>query len=188
MAKLRMRDYLTLRVRGAENKKFVFECKDSASETGHSLLVTVEATHAGLVNGNMRFYRPDRMQDGCHTWTSRYPRPVLLRYNDDSDPIGRVAKAHYKDFSWEYASRFPRLRNLIFYDSGKKRLNLFDSVDYVVPRIRRRSRKSSGMSILPYRWASPPTRLSARSAIPTGLSMTAASTGRGGSMTASWRF
>jgi hypothetical protein len=39
------------------NAKHLFECKDSTSDTGHSLLVHVAATHSGIVNGNMRFYR-----------------------------------------------------------------------------------------------------------------------------------
>jgi hypothetical protein len=57
---LHMRNYVTLRVTGAENRKHLFECKDSKSESGHSLYVKTEATHSGIVNGNARFYRPDR--------------------------------------------------------------------------------------------------------------------------------
>jgi hypothetical protein len=138
MPNLRMRDFLTVKVKGAENKKYLFECKDSTSETGHSLYTVVEATHSGIVNGNMRFYRPDRMQDGCHTWTSgTYPRPVLVRHDEDVDPMGRVAKARYLDFSHNYDTKYPNVRKLMFYDSSRNRLNLFDSVDWVMKNLNR---------------------------------------------------
>ncbi len=138
MPHLRMRDFLTVKVKDTENKRYMFECKDSNEESGHSLYTTVEATHAGIVNGNMRFYRPDRMQDGCHTWTSgTYPRPVLVRHDEEVDPLGRVAKAKYLDFSSDYAGRFPNVRKLMFYDSSRNRMSLFDSVDWVVKNLNR---------------------------------------------------
>ena len=132
-----MRDFVTLRVTDSENKKRLFECKDSASETGHRLLVTVAATHAGIVNGNMRFYRPDRMQDSAHTWVpkGRPALPVLVRHDKDSDPLGRVLTARYVDESYKYASAFDRLKNTIFYDSKGSRLDLYRSVDYVLENL-----------------------------------------------------
>ena len=67
--KFRMRDFVTFAIKATEEgKQYLHECKDSTSETGFSLLTWVDATHAGMVNGNMRFYRPDLMQASTHTW------------------------------------------------------------------------------------------------------------------------
>src|ERR1035438_3038287 len=69
MAWIQMRDFWTFRpTEVQENKRNLFECKDSKSDTGSSLLVRVAASHSGIVNGNRRFYRPDRMQESIHTW------------------------------------------------------------------------------------------------------------------------
>jgi len=123
-----MRDYLTLRVTDLRQGM----TDGLEEESRRSLLVTVEATHAGIINGNMRFYRPDRMQEAVHTWTSDYPKPVLLRHDEKSDPVGRVVRARYVDFSWKYAQKYPELKNLIFYDSSSRRMDLFKSVGWIV--------------------------------------------------------
>ncbi len=136
-----MRDYVTLSTRAAENKRYVFECKDSKSESGHSLYIKTEATHAGIITGNLKFYRPDRMQDSCHTWTTKgKPRkPVLLNHDKTGACVGRVHKARYVDMSYQYVSEQPGVKSLVFYDSqSKKRLNLFESVDWVVQNLHAR--------------------------------------------------
>ena len=147
--KFRMRDYVTFSIRATENgKQFLHECKDSKSETGYSLLTWVDATHSALVNGNMRFYRPDMMQAGCHTWTdkARYKKPVLLRHDEDCDPVGRVIEAKYVDDSYKYVGRYANIKNLIFYDSSSsKRVDLFKSVDWVYDTLQRRNRDFSGL-------------------------------------------
>lgn len=137
-----MRDFWTFRPREVlENKRHLFECKDSKSDTGHSLLVRLAATHAGIVNGNRRFYRPDKMQECVHTWmpqatkdgiTLRTPRPVLVGHNEKGDVLGRVLDAKYVDDSWRYAHDFPVVKDFIFYQrDGRKRHNLFDAVDWI---------------------------------------------------------
>ena len=137
--KLAMRDFLTFRPKEIlENKKYLFECTDEKSPTGSSLLVRLEATHAGIVNGNFRFYRPDRMQASTFGWVlpGRPLKPVLVRHNEDSDPLGRVLKATYVDLSYQYAGEYPIIKDTIFYNTdSKKRFNLFDSVNWIVDHL-----------------------------------------------------
>jgi hypothetical protein len=138
-----MNDYFTLNLKEKSgSQKSILDCKDSQSDTGHSLLVHVAATHAGIINGNMRFYRPDKMQEGVHTWlpeytkdgtTLRTARPVLVGHNEKGDVLGRVLEAKYIDESWKYAGEHPKVKEFLFYQrDGKRRHNLFDSVDYVI--------------------------------------------------------
>jgi hypothetical protein len=134
---IKMRDYWTFKpLEVQKDKKHLFECKDAASDTGKSLLVRVAATHAGIVNGNMRFYRPDRMQSDVHTWVPKntYPRPVLIGHNDDGQVLGRVLDAKYVDESYKYKSEHTQIRDCAFYDS-KKKLDLFKSIDWIVENL-----------------------------------------------------
>jgi hypothetical protein len=134
---IKMRDYWTFKpLEVQKDRKHLFECKDSSSDTGKSLLVRVAATHAGIVNGNMRFYRPDRMQHGVHTWVPKntYPRPVLIGHNDNGEVLGRVLDAKYVDESYKYKSEHTQIRDSAFYDS-KKKLDLFKSIDWIVENL-----------------------------------------------------
>lgn len=128
---LRMRDFLTLRVKDADNRLTFTDGKGTAP----SLYVKAEATHAGIVNGNARFYRPDRMQDGAHTWVpkGRPSRPVLLNHKKDGACVGRVVGQRYVDESYKYVG--DGVKGLTFYDSSTKKLNLFKSVDWVVDHL-----------------------------------------------------
>lgn len=121
-----MRDFMTVKVIGSP--KLIFN--DGAG--ADSLYVTVAATHSGVVNGNMRFYRPDCMQATSHLWVpdGRANLPVLLRHDKNCDPVGRVMKARYVDLSYKYGN--PELRQTMFYDGKRGRKNLFESVDWVV--------------------------------------------------------
>lgn len=142
---LAIRDFLTFRPSVVENKKYLFETKDSKSETGHSLLVHAAATHAGIVNGNRKFYRPDFMQDSVQTWlpTNTYARPVLTGHDEDSQVLGRVREAKYVDDSWKWAGDFPSIKDSIFYSrDSKRRSNLFKSVDWLVKNLQPLDRKS----------------------------------------------
>ena len=131
---LHMRDFVTL-TKSDPDKKYLFECKDSKSETGHSLLVTCESTHAGINNGNARWYRPDKQQSSTHTWLpkGRPGRPVLVKHDKDGEVQGRVKKARYVDLSYQYFGELPNVKNLAFYDAKRdSKLNVFDSVDWVM--------------------------------------------------------
>ena len=137
MPRLRMRDFWTFKPKEiAANKRYLFECKDNTSPTGSSLLVKVAATHAGVVNSNHRFYRPDRMQDASHQWIpdegKGYPKPVLFEHDKKGDVLGRVRTARYVDESYKWASDFPTIKDSVFYD---KKIDLFKSIDWIVENL-----------------------------------------------------
>ena len=101
---LKIHDFLTFRPSAVlENKRFLFECKDSKSEASSSLLVRVDATHAGIVTGNRKFYRPDCMQDAVQTWVPKgvAALPVLRGHDKEGDVLGRIREAKYIDDSLE---------------------------------------------------------------------------------------
>jgi len=132
-----MRDFWTFKPKEVmENKRNLFECKDSTSPTGKSLLVKVAATHAGVVNSNHRFYRPDRMMDAAHQWIPQagkgYPKPVLFEHNKTGDVLGRVRAARYVDESYKWAADFPTIKDSVFYD---KKVDLFKSIDWIVENL-----------------------------------------------------
>jgi len=135
---LKMHDLLTLRPREVENKKYLFECKDSKSESGHSLLVHASATHSGIVNGNMKFYRPDRMQKGTASWlpANSYAKPVLIMHDEEGQVIGRIRSADYVDLSWKWAQEYPSVKDMAFYNrDSRSKWNLFKSCDWIVENL-----------------------------------------------------
>lgn len=134
---LRMRDFVTfLDLKATENKKRLFECQDSKEESGHKLLVTVAATHSGIVNGNMRFYRPDKMISSLHTWTpkGKLPIPNILHHDKHGECVGRVMTARYVDLCSELLPQNSDFRNNFFCDArgGGNKLGLYDSIDWIV--------------------------------------------------------
>lgn len=65
-------------------------------EPTKGLRVKMEATHAGLINENLRFYIPSRMADGVKTFkTANKPTKILKHHNVESDPIGLVRDARF---------------------------------------------------------------------------------------------
>jgi len=140
---LKIHDFLTFRPSAVlENKRFLFECKDSKSDTGHSLLVRVDATHAGIVTGNRKFYRPDCMQDAVQTWVPKgvAPLPVLRGHDKEGDVLGRIREAKYIDDSWKYARDFPVLKDSVFYNRDSKssnKFNVFKTVDWIQDNLAR---------------------------------------------------
>jgi len=81
---------------------------------GQVLIATIDATRAGIVNKNHRFYRPDKVQAGATTFVKPYGKPFLVHHKDDVDAIGITLSAKYVDIasdellkkytSWEDAS------------------------------------------------------------------------------------
>jgi hypothetical protein len=127
---LHMRDFWTVKKSSLD-----FVKKQQDGKDGESLLVRVAATHAGIVNGNMRFYRPDRMMDGVHTWTPKkaYARPVLIGHNESGEVLGRVLDAKYVDESYKYKSEHTQIRDSAFYATDtKKKIDVFKSIDWIV--------------------------------------------------------
>lgn len=139
MGLLYMRDFVNLKVKEVEpGKRNIAECKDDSEITGKSLLVKLEATHSGIVNGNQRFYRPDRMQDSTYQWVKEgHPlKPVLIEHDKDGEAIGRIHTAHYVDLSHKYRDDVPEISNMLFYaDATTKRLDLFKSVNTVLDKL-----------------------------------------------------
>lgn len=137
---LRMVDFWTLKPKEImQNKKHLFDCTDSTSPTGTSLLVRVAATHAGVVNSNNRFYRPDRMQDAAHQWVPEegkgFAKPVLFEHDKKGDVLGRVRTSRYVDESYKWAPDFPTIKDSVFYSVGDKKVDLFKSVDWIVDNL-----------------------------------------------------
>jgi len=62
----------------------------------HGLEVILEASHSGILNDNMKFYIPSRMEDGVHTFV-REPKPLKILKNHDphQDPLGVITGARY---------------------------------------------------------------------------------------------
>jgi hypothetical protein len=134
-----MRDFVNLKIRDVEpGKKNLSECRDDSEDSGKSLLVKVEATHSGIINGNQRFYRPDRMQDSVYRWTEpgKPLKPVLVEHEKEGQVIGRVHTARYIDLSYLYRDSIPEIGNMLFYaDATTKRLDLFRSINMVLDKL-----------------------------------------------------
>lgn len=77
----------------------VSEMKDFFSNPENKgLEVTLEATHSGFMNDNLRFYIPSRMRDGVRSFTKRNKPAKILKHHDaQSDPVGIIVDAEYVD-------------------------------------------------------------------------------------------
>ncbi len=139
MGLLYMKDFINLKVKEVESgKKNLSECRDDSEQTGKSLLVRVEATHSGIVNGNQRFYRPDRMQDSVYRWTEpgKALKPVLVEHDKENTAVGRIHSARYIDLSYKYRDSIPEIGNMLFYaDATTKRLDLYRSINMVLDKL-----------------------------------------------------
>ncbi|MBC8436799.1 hypothetical protein H8D85_00585 [bacterium] len=64
-----------------------------------SLLVTIDATHAGYKNKNGFWYDSESMRYAVNNdvWTKPFPKPLLKNHNLDSEPLGRVQEARFID-------------------------------------------------------------------------------------------
>lgn len=58
-------------------------------------IATINATHAGFINGNHTWYLEEDMANGVDTWISPYNKPVLVHHEMKKDAIGRVLSAKY---------------------------------------------------------------------------------------------
>lgn len=64
-----------------------------------SLVITVDASHAGYKNKNGFWYDVDAMRHAVSkdAWTKPFPKPFLKNHDLDSEPIGRVQAARFVD-------------------------------------------------------------------------------------------
>ena len=136
---LKMRDFWTFRPSEIEpGKNHLFECKDAQSETGSSLLVHASATHSGVINGNMKMYRPDRMQAAVSTWLPKnsYARPVLVQHDEEGEIVGRIRSAEYVDESWKWNKDFPIVKDMAFYNKdARSKLSVLKSCDWIAKHL-----------------------------------------------------
>lgn len=65
------------------------------------LVVNVEASHSGIINGNRFFYLPKGMANGADSFIKPFNKPVHVNHDNHSDPIGRVTSASYIDYNTE---------------------------------------------------------------------------------------
>ena len=71
----------------------------SEKEKPESIVITIDATHAGYKNKNFFYYDPESMKYAVQqdTWTKPFPKPLLKNHDLDSEPLGRVQAARYID-------------------------------------------------------------------------------------------
>ena len=146
--RLRMFDFVTVKVSGSGQAGNL--CL-SDSEDGHkSLVVKVKVNHAGRVNGNYRFYRPDYVQQDVLTFIEpgRPPKPVLVRHDEACDPLGRIVGARYFDTSFRWSDTLPALRNTVFYDSSARKLDVFSSAELIYNKLQRKYRTYDGLGYI----------------------------------------
>ena len=74
------------------------DLKDEDRKQIKSIQVDIEATHAGIINGNQFFYLPKGMQDGAKSFVEPYQKPIHVQHERGSDPIGRVIASDYVSY------------------------------------------------------------------------------------------
>lgn len=75
------------------------EQQPTQQQPGRGLRVKISATHAGRLTHNYAMYLPAYMKDSVSSYTSDYPKPLLVHHDKHSDPIGRIVSAQYVDTS-----------------------------------------------------------------------------------------
>jgi hypothetical protein len=72
------------------------EWNDSFGASGRrSMRVRMKASHSGIINKNLRFYIPSKMESGSSTFIKKKPTPILKHHKKDEDPVGKVVEARY---------------------------------------------------------------------------------------------
>jgi hypothetical protein len=69
--------------------------KKTSTELPESIIVTVEAIHAGMTK-NKTFYPANQLEASTHTWTTPYNKPVIKNHDHWEEPNGRVIEANFK--------------------------------------------------------------------------------------------
>tara|TARA_B100001250_G_C19810434_1_gene795446 strand:+ start:1635 stop:2981 length:1347 start_codon:yes stop_codon:yes gene_type:complete len=71
----------------------------SGNEKPDSIIITIDATHAGYKNKNFFYYDPQSMKYAVQqdTWTKPFAKPLLKNHDLESEPLGRVQAARYID-------------------------------------------------------------------------------------------
>lgn len=70
---------------------------EDAARKKSELLVTIDASHFGFVNGNGTLYRHDTVQHNIHSFIYPTPKPMIERHRPKtSDKFGYIVAADYK--------------------------------------------------------------------------------------------
>jgi|14_taG_2_1085336.scaffolds.fasta_scaffold07015_2 hypothetical protein len=74
----------------ADEKQKLLSSTDSVDEQGkrRGLIITFDLS-SSLRRTNNRLYTPRGQRDHVESWTTPYPKPILLQHDRNSDPIGR---------------------------------------------------------------------------------------------------
>ena len=100
------------------------------------LIVTVAATHAGLMTRNKAFYRPDTMKAHLDSFLKPFPKPVQVHHSDHVDPVGRVRAVRYVDISNKYMDPLREFKNHFggqtFLDAKAGTEKSFDQVNWIL--------------------------------------------------------
>jgi hypothetical protein len=67
-----------------------FNGKDFAEN--HGLLIEIAAIHEGLTQ-NYTFYTENELENSLVSWTTPYPKPIIINHDLHSDPLGRIMGA-----------------------------------------------------------------------------------------------
>lgn len=118
--------------------KGTLEIRDAAGTLtlpkSKALMVSVKATHSGIVTKNNMFYHPYEMAMGARTMTDKYNKKVLRQHGmETAEPIGFISGAQYIDLSaaLQGLSITNTLkRNAIIADYTKGRANWVDSIEF----------------------------------------------------------
>jgi len=87
----------------------IYDSRNDANKV--SLLSEAAVTHAGIVNANMGYYKPDKLQASIKTWLEPYNKPVLVNHDKNKDAIGRVKGSVYQA---TVPSLIPKVKNSVY--------------------------------------------------------------------------
>lgn len=87
----------------------IYDSRNDANKV--TLLSEAAVTHAGIVNANMGYYKPDKLQASIRTWLEPYNKPVLVNHDKNKDAIGRVKGSVYQA---TVPSLIPKVKNSVY--------------------------------------------------------------------------
>lgn len=103
------------------------------------MVVTVAATHAGLMTRNKAFYKPDVMRAHLDSFLKPFPKPVQVHHSDHVDPVGRVRATRYIDITNSYAGGLKDFKTYFggktFLDSAVPTEKGFDQVKWILKNL-----------------------------------------------------
>jgi len=126
-------------IKSERKERFLRDSAAFSTDGAHpmpQLIVTVAATHAGLMTRNKAFYRPDSMKASLDTFLHPFAKPVQVHHSDHVDPVGRVRAVRYVDISHKYVDPLREFRNHFagktFLDAKSSNEKSFDQVNWIL--------------------------------------------------------